>query len=107
MENVDYLTSILLDGQELEVEFSTLKGDFTMEGKIKIREQNIMYHPERGKVLSKKTLVWIRTHPKHWKILCGLEQADAKTNIRIMGMLIRADLIELAEMMSYRIRTMI
>ena len=107
MKNLDFLTSILLDGQELEFEFSTLKGDFTVEGKIKIKEQNIFYRPEEGKVLNNKTLVWIRTHPKHWKILCVLEQADVKTNIRIMGMLIRAGLTELAEMMSSRIRTMI
>jgi len=107
VNNLDFLTTVLLDGQELEFDFSQLKGDFIVEGKIKIKEQDIIAHPKKGTVLSQKTVAWIRTHPHHWKILCGIEQADAKMNIRIMGMLIKANLNELAEMMSHRIRTMI
>jgi len=107
MKNFDFLTSILLDEQEQELEFSSFKGDFRVEGKITIKEQNILTYPKTGIILNPKTAAWIRTHPKHWRILCGLEQADAKTNIRILGMLVRAELTELAEMMSRRIHTMI
>jgi len=107
MKDLDFLSTVLLDEQEFEFEFSGIKGDFRVEGKIIIKEQDVIVYPKSGDVLNQKTVAWIRTHPKHWKILCGLEQADARTNIRIMGMLIRSDLTELAEMMSRRIRTMI
>ena len=107
MDDLDFLSTVLLDGQEFEFEFNELKGDFIVEGKIKIKEQAIIAYPKKGTVLCQKTVAWIRTHPHHWRILCGLEQADAKMHIRVMGMLIRANLNELAEMMSYRIRTMI
>jgi len=107
VKDLDFLTTILSDEQEFEFEFCEINGDFTVEGKIKIKEQKLIVYPKKGDVLSQKTATWIRTHPKHWRILCGLEQADAKMNIRIFGMLIRANLTELAEMMSHRIRTMI
>lgn len=107
MKNLDFLSSILLDEQEFELEFSGIKGDFRVGGKIVIKEQEVISYPKSGNILNPKTAAWIRTHPKHWKILCGIEQADAKTNIRILGMLVRADLTELAEMMSRRVCTMI
>jgi hypothetical protein len=102
-ENLDFLTSVLLEGQEFEFEFSKRKGDFLIEGKIKIKEQDICFSPKGAPVLNPKTRVWMRTHPKYWRILCGLEQADTKTNVNIFGMLVRADLTELAEMMHHRI----
>ena len=104
MENLDFLSSILIEGQELEVTFTSYrKNDFKVSGTIRIQEQDILYKPARGVINSKKTVAWMKTHPKYWKILCGLESADARTNVKIMGMLVRADLMELAQMMSRRI----
>ena len=48
MDNLDFLTTVLLDGQEIELEFSEMKGDFIVEGRIKIKEQDIIAYPKKG-----------------------------------------------------------
>lgn len=106
--NLDFLTEILVDGQEFEFDFSSYRSkNYIVSGKIKIQEQDILVKPKRGAVNSPKTEAWMCAHPKYWKILCGLEPADTKTNIKIMGMLVRTGLYELSQMMCRRIDVMI
>jgi hypothetical protein len=106
--DMDFLTKILLDGQELDVAFSTVQDSrYIVSGTIKIKEQNPMYEPQRGFINNPKVVAWMKTHPKYWKILCGIESADAKTNIKLMGMLLHADLTELAQMIARRIDVML
>lgn len=108
LEKLDFLTEILLDGQELEINFSSYKSkNFVVSGKLKIKEQDIFVKPRRGVINSPKAEAWMCAHPMYWKILCGLEAADKKTNIKIMGMLVRAGLYELAQMMCRRIEVML
>lgn len=107
-EMPDFLTQILLEGQELEIDFSSYKSkNFIVSGKLKIKEQDIFFKPKIGVINSPKAEAWMCAHPKHWKILCGLEPADTKTNISILGMLVRAGLYELSQMMCRRIEAMI
>jgi hypothetical protein len=68
--------------------------------------ETLIQYLERGNVLNKKTLGWMRAYPKYWRILCGLEQANARTNIKFLGMLVKANLTELDEMMGKRISEM-
>lgn len=103
----DFLTEILAEGQELEINFSCLeRKNFEIEGRLTIKEQELLVKPKIGVINSPNTHAWICTHPKYWRILCGLESADVRTNVNIMGMLIRAGLYELSEMMSCRIDEM-
>lgn len=107
-EHLDFLSEILVEGQELEWTFRSYKRNiYVVTGTIRIKEQDIVEKPRRGAILSPKAEAWMCTHPQYWKILCGLKPADPRTNIKIMGMLARAGLHELAEMMSRRIDVMI
>ena len=107
-EKLDFLTEILVEGQEFEFDFSSYRRkNYIVSGKIKIKEQDILVKTKKGIVRKPEVEAWMCTHPKYWKILCGLEPADTKTNIKIMGMLVRAGLYELSEMMSRRIDVMI
>lgn len=104
---LDFLSEILVDGQELEINFSSFeRTNFKITGTLKIEEQSLLVKPRIGVINSPKAEAWMCTHPKYWKILCGLEPADLKTNVHISGMLIRAGLYELSQMMSRRINVM-
>lgn len=104
---MDFLSEILLNGQELEIDFSSYRSkNFRVSGTLKIKEQDIWVKPKRGVINSPKAEAWMCTHPKYWKILCGLEPADIKTNAKVAGMLVRAGLYELSEMMFRRVDVM-
>ena len=86
---LDFLSEILVEGQELEINFSSYqRKNFKVTGTLKIKEQDMLVKPKHGVINSPKAEAWMCTHPKHWKIVCGLESADTKTNIKIMGMLV-------------------
>ena len=106
-EKLDFLTEILVEGQELEINFSgTERTNFKITGTLKIKEQDLLVKPRLGVINSPKAEAWMCTHPKYWRILCGIEAADMRTNVKISGMLLNAGLNELSQMMSRRIKVM-
>lgn len=111
MTELDFSTPILLEGTEVEVEFNTLEGNILdgklkAKGTLKLKQKDGQFKPDMNMRINKRVDAWMRTHHKYWRIVCGLEQADTRTNIKIMGMLLRADLNELAAMVHIRIDEM-
>lgn len=107
-EILDFLTEILVEGQEFTFDFSSYRSkNYIVSGIIKIKEQDVLVKMKKGCIRNPKVEAWMCRHPKYWKILCGLEEADTRTNIKIMGMLVRAGFYELSQMMCRRIDVMI
>lgn len=66
LKNLDFLTKTLLEGQELEISFSSYKSkNFIVSGNLKIKEQDIWVKPKRGIINSPKTEAWMCSHPHY------------------------------------------